>query len=50
VNSQPYEITNADPTIVIGATAIVAAAACIDGIIPARPAASIDPMQALQHE
>jgi len=50
VKSQLYEITSADPTIVIGATAILAAAAGIAGIIPARRAASIDPMQALRHE
>jgi macrolide transport system ATP-binding/permease protein len=50
VKSQLYEITSADPTIVIGATAILAAAACIAGIIPARRAASIDPVQALRTE
>jgi macrolide transport system ATP-binding/permease protein len=50
VKSQIYEITSADPTIVIGASAILAAAACIAGIIPARRAASIDPVQALRHE
>jgi macrolide transport system ATP-binding/permease protein len=50
VTSQLYEITSADPTIVIGATAILAAAAFIAGIIPARRAASIDPVQALRTE
>jgi len=50
VKSQLYEITSADPTIVIGATAILAAAACIAGVTPARRAASIDPVQALRHE
>jgi macrolide transport system ATP-binding/permease protein len=50
VKSQLYEITSADPVIVIGATAILAAAAFVAGIIPARRAASIDPVQALRHE
>lgn len=50
VKSQLYEITSADPTIVIGATAILAAAACIAGVMPARRAASIDPVQALRDE
>jgi len=50
VKSQLYEITSADPAIVIGATAILAAAAGIAGILPARRAASIDPVQALRYE
>jgi macrolide transport system ATP-binding/permease protein len=50
VKSQLYEITSADPAIVISATAILAAAAFIAGIIPATRAASIDPMQALRTE
>jgi len=50
VKSQLYEITSADPAIMIGATAILAAAAFVAGIIPARRAASIDPVQALRTE
>ena len=50
VKSQLYEITSADPAIVISATAILAAAAFIAGIIPARRAASIDPVKALRTE
>jgi predicted permease len=50
VESQLYEITSADPKIVLGAVAILAGAACIAGIIPARRAASIDPAQALRLE
>jgi macrolide transport system ATP-binding/permease protein len=50
VKSQLYEITSADPTIVIGATAILAVAACIAGSIPAWRAASIDPLRVLRHE
>jgi macrolide transport system ATP-binding/permease protein len=50
VKSQLYEIASADPMIVIGATAILGAAAFIAGIIPARRAASIDPVQALRTE
>ncbi len=50
VKSQLYEITNADPKIVFGAIVIVTVAACIAGIIPARRAASINPVQALRTE
>jgi len=50
VKSQLYEITSADPVIVVGATAILVVAAGIAGIIPARRAASIDPVQALRYE
>ena len=50
VKAQLYEITSADPNIVSGAIATVMVAACVAGIIPARRAASIDPVQALRSE
>jgi macrolide transport system ATP-binding/permease protein len=50
VQAQLYEITSADPNIVLGAIATVTVAACVAGIIPARRAASIDPVQALRSE
>jgi predicted permease len=50
VKAQLYEITNASPSVVLGAIAILAAAACVAGIIPASRAASIDPVQALRSE
>ena len=50
VKAQLYEITRADGSILGGAIVILAAAACIAGVIPARRAASIDPVQALRME
>jgi ABC-type antimicrobial peptide transport system permease subunit len=50
VKAQLYEITSADTRVMGGAIAILAVAACIAGVIPARRAASIDPVQALRME
>jgi predicted permease len=50
VKAQLYEITSLDPGILLGATAVVAAASCVAGIIPAMRAASIDPAQTLRLE
>jgi predicted permease len=50
VKSQLYEITNADASVMAGAIVTLTAAAFIAGIIPARRAASIDPVQALRTE
>ena len=50
VRAQLYEITSPDPNIVLGAIATVTVAACIAGMIPARRAASINPVQALRSE
>jgi macrolide transport system ATP-binding/permease protein len=50
VKTQLYEITSADHTVMTGAILTLAIAACIAGIIPARRAASIDPVQALRVE
>jgi predicted permease len=48
VKTQLYEITSAGPGILIGAGVVLAAAACIAGVIPARRAASINPVEALR--
>jgi ABC-type antimicrobial peptide transport system permease subunit len=50
VKAQLYEITNADATVMAFAIVTLALAACVAGLIPARRAASIDPMQALRIE
>jgi macrolide transport system ATP-binding/permease protein len=50
VKAQLYEITRAEPSIVLAAIAVVTAAACAAAIIPALRAASIDPAQALRSE
>jgi ABC-type antimicrobial peptide transport system permease subunit len=50
VKAQLYEITSADPNIVLGAITIVTVAACVAGIVPALRASSIDPVQALRSE
>jgi ABC-type lipoprotein release transport system permease subunit len=48
VKSQLYEITSADFNVMAGAIVILALAAFIAGIIPARRAASINPVTALR--
>lgn len=50
VKSQLYEISSADANVMIGAIITLGVAACIAGIIPARRAASTDPVQALRTE
>jgi macrolide transport system ATP-binding/permease protein len=50
VKAQLYEIANADAGVMAFAIVTLAAAACVAGMIPARRAASIDPMQALRTE
>jgi ABC-type antimicrobial peptide transport system permease subunit len=50
VKAQLYEITNADASVMAAAIITLAVAACVAGLIPARRAASIDPMQALRTE
>ena len=47
VKAQLYEITSADARVMAGAVVTLAVAACVAGLIPARRAASIDPMRAL---
>jgi ABC-type antimicrobial peptide transport system permease subunit len=48
VKSQLYEITSADFNVMAGAVVVLALAAFMAGIIPARRAASINPVKALR--
>ncbi len=50
VKSQLYEITSADFSVMAGAIITLGLAAFVAGIIPARRAASIDPVRALRME
>jgi macrolide transport system ATP-binding/permease protein len=50
VKSQLYEITSADSHVMVVAIMTLAIAACVAGLIPARRAASIDPVKALRTE
>ncbi|MDR3741945.1 MAG: ABC transporter permease [Terracidiphilus sp.] len=50
VKSQLYEITSVNFAVLAGAIGVLAVAVLIAGIIPARRAASIDPMKALRVE
>jgi macrolide transport system ATP-binding/permease protein len=50
VQTQLYEIKSANWSIALGAIATLALATCIASLIPARRAASIDPVQALRME
>jgi ABC-type antimicrobial peptide transport system permease subunit len=48
--SQLWGIVSYDPKALIGATLVLALCAAAAGFIPARRAASIEPMQALRTE
>ena len=48
VKSQLFDIDKANPTVMIGAIVTLTLAAAIAGIIPARRAASIDPVKAVR--
>lgn len=50
VKSQLYEVTKIDAGLLVGALAALGFAACVAGLIPARRAASIDPVEALRTE
>jgi macrolide transport system ATP-binding/permease protein len=50
IKSQLYEITSVSPLVIAGAVVVLGAASVIAGIIPAKRAASIDPVQALRIE
>jgi macrolide transport system ATP-binding/permease protein len=48
VKSQLFEITSVNPTVMAGAIGVLTLAACIAALIPARRAASINPVKALR--
>jgi ABC-type antimicrobial peptide transport system permease subunit len=50
VKSQLYEITSVNPQVMAGAILVLIATAAIAGLLPARRAASIDPVRALRIE
>ena len=50
VKAQLFEITSANPAVMVAAIATLAVAAAIAGLIPARRAASTDPAKALRME
>ena len=50
VKAQLYEVTSANAGVLTVAIGTLAVAACVAGIIPARRAASIDPVLALRTE
>jgi ABC-type antimicrobial peptide transport system permease subunit len=50
VRSQLYDVTGADSWVLAGAILVLIGAASLAGWIPARRAASIDPVQALRVE
>ena len=50
VKTQLYEITGADTSVMAAAIVALGTAACVAGLIPARRAASIDPVKALRTE
>ncbi len=50
IKSQLYEITRVDTGVMVGAICILIAAAAVAGMIPARRAASINPVKALRVE
>ncbi|MGH9496026.1 MAG: hypothetical protein ACRD3B_13590 [Candidatus Sulfotelmatobacter sp.] len=50
VESQLYEIKGIDAAVLLSAVSVLALAATLAGLIPARRAASIDPAKALRNE
>jgi ABC-type antimicrobial peptide transport system permease subunit len=50
VKSQLYQVTKVDAGVLLGALAVLGLAAAVAGLIPAKRAASIDPMEALRME
>ncbi len=50
LRSQLYGVSAADPLTVLGGTLLVAAVALLAALLPARRAASVEPMQALRTE
>jgi predicted permease len=50
VQSQLYQVVGWDASVIAAAVCTLAAAACVAGIIPARGAASVNPVEALRAE
>ena len=50
LKSQLFGVSNADPVVLVSATVLVAMVAVIAAALPARRAASVEPMQALRSE
>jgi macrolide transport system ATP-binding/permease protein len=50
LKSQLYGMAGQDPGVLVGAVAVLIVSACIAGLIPARRAASTDPVKALRTE
>ncbi len=50
VKSQLYQVTKVDAGVLLGALVVLGVAAAVAGLIPARRAASIEPMEALRME
>ena len=50
MKTQLYGVSTYDPATIAGAVVVLAAAAALAGFIPARRAASIEPMNALRTE
>jgi predicted permease len=50
VKSQLYQVTKVDVGVLLGALAVLCIAAAVAGLIPAKRAASIEPMEALRME
>jgi macrolide transport system ATP-binding/permease protein len=50
VKSQLYQVTKVDAGVLLGALVVLGIAAGVAGLIPAKRAASIEPMEALRTE
>jgi putative ABC transport system permease protein len=50
LRSQLYGISSSDPWTIVAVTALLAGVAIVSALIPARRAASVDPMVALRYE
>jgi predicted permease len=50
IQAQLYQVVVWDPSVIVAAVCTLALAACVAGIVPARRAASVDPVEALRAE